>query len=131
MTVPKAEIRVAAAIIRDQQGRMLLVRKAGTQCFMQPGGKMEADEAPRDALAREIHEELGVNMITADRVGTFTALAANEPGHTVIAEVFSVNVDDSPDPAAEIAEMIWFYPDQHRDLQIAPLSRQLLDMQPQ
>ena len=32
-------ISVVAALIRDEQGRVLLVRKRGTAAFMQPGGK--------------------------------------------------------------------------------------------
>jgi len=31
-------VRIAAALIVDQAGRMLLVRSAGTQAFMQAGG---------------------------------------------------------------------------------------------
>ncbi|HEX3283446.1 MAG TPA: hypothetical protein VHT50_02015 [Mycobacterium sp.] len=33
-------IRVAAAVIRDARGRMLVVRKRRTAAFMQPGGKI-------------------------------------------------------------------------------------------
>ena len=34
-------ISVVAALIRDNGGRVLLVRKRGTSAFMQPGGKRE------------------------------------------------------------------------------------------
>jgi 8-oxo-dGTP pyrophosphatase MutT (NUDIX family) len=39
-------IRIAAALIDDDSGRMLLVRKAGTPWFMQAGGKIEPGETP-------------------------------------------------------------------------------------
>ena len=53
-------IRIAAAIIRDDGGRLLLVRKRGTKAFMQAGGKIEPGELPAAALARELREELGI-----------------------------------------------------------------------
>ena len=47
-------IRVVAALIRDDLGRMLVVRKRGTEAFMQPGGKRDAGEDDLTALGREI-----------------------------------------------------------------------------
>ena len=37
-------ISVVAAVIRDDSGRVLLVRKRGTTAFMQPGGKRDTGE---------------------------------------------------------------------------------------
>ena len=45
-------------MITDGQGRCLLVRKRGTEYFMQPGGKPEIGEASEAALIRELEEEL-------------------------------------------------------------------------
>ena len=45
-----ATIHTVAAVIRDAQGRVLLVRKRGTPTFIQPGGKREPGEAPADEL---------------------------------------------------------------------------------
>lgn len=39
-------IRIAAALIDDDTGQLLLVRKAGTRWFMQAGGKIEDGESP-------------------------------------------------------------------------------------
>ena len=50
---PDRVIRVAAAVVTDDAGRFLLVRKRGTTAFMQPGGKIEPGEDPRAALVRE------------------------------------------------------------------------------
>lgn len=38
-------ISIVAALIRDDAGRLLLVRKRGTLAFMQPGGKRDAGES--------------------------------------------------------------------------------------
>ncbi|MEM6461322.1 MAG: NUDIX domain-containing protein [Pseudomonadota bacterium] len=119
-------MRIAAAIIRDSVGRTLLVRKSGTDVFMQAGGKIEVNETARDALVREVSEELGADIVNAEYTGTYAAPAANEPDHRVIAEVFICVLDAQPVPAAEIAEMIWFDPEHSPDLKIAPLSRLLM-----
>ena len=56
-------INVVAALIRDEGGRVLLVRKRGTAAFMQPGGKRDAGESDVAALSREIVEELGCRVV--------------------------------------------------------------------
>lgn len=123
---PQPVIRVAAALIVDDSGRLLLVRKQGTTVFMQPGGKYEPGETGAETLARELHEELGVTISPAalEPLGTFTAAAANEPGRMVEAEVFRAAVNAStgtPMVGAEIAELRWVHPLEFGDLAIAPL----------
>ncbi|WP_151718289.1 NUDIX hydrolase [Gemmobacter serpentinus] len=121
-----ATIRIAAAIILDDAGRTLLVRKQGTQAFMQAGGKIEGGEAPLDALRRELHEELGLTLPASgvDPVGRFEAPAANEPGHLVVAEIFRLQLDQTDlHPAAEIAEAIWIDPAAPPAITLAPLTR--------
>jgi 8-oxo-dGTP diphosphatase len=82
------KIRIAAALIDDDEGLLLLVRKAGTRWFMQPGGKIEPGETALSALERELREEIGLALggRTVDHLGQFSALAANEPGAIVDAK---------------------------------------------
>ncbi len=67
---------VAAAIVRA--GQVLAAQRsypaglAGSWEF--PGGKVEAGESPRDALAREIREELAVEVAVHERLGADVAL---------------------------------------------------------
>jgi 8-oxo-dGTP diphosphatase len=41
-----------------------------------PGGKVAAGESDATALARELHEELGVDVVVGDRLGADVALNA-------------------------------------------------------
>ena len=120
-------IRIAAAVIVDGEGRILLVRKHGTTAFMQPGGKLEPGEAPDVALARELHEELGVTVDPAafDHWGRFSADAANEPDHTVDCDIYALTLAEQPVAAAEIAELRWVALDD-AELEIAPLAREVV-----
>ena len=121
-------IRIAAALLIGPDGRTLLVRKRGTTAFMQPGGKIEAHEQPVQALARELEEELGLRIDTAQAryLGPFRAPAANEPGFVVQAELFQVHIDVPVTPAAEIEEVCWIDPAGDGGLQLAPLTRDLI-----
>jgi 8-oxo-dGTP diphosphatase len=118
-------IRIAAAIIVRPDGKTLLVRKRGTTAFMQAGGKIEQDETPQTALCRELGEELGLDLVEdeAKYIGRFHAPAANEPGWTIEAEVFEVDVNGEIKNAAEIEEIIWVDPRLPNCLCLAPLTR--------
>jgi 8-oxo-dGTP diphosphatase len=60
------ELTVVAAVIHDAEGRVLLTqRPADTHMgglWEFPGGKIDGDEAYSDALARELEEELGIEV---------------------------------------------------------------------
>jgi 8-oxo-dGTP diphosphatase len=118
-------ISVVAALVRDDSGRVLLVRKHGTAAFMQPGGKRDAGESDVAALSRELTEELGCHVIenSARRLGVFECVAANEPGFRVRAAVYAVDIEGAIEPKAEIEEMVWVDPHALPDLHLAPLTR--------
>jgi 8-oxo-dGTP pyrophosphatase MutT (NUDIX family) len=119
-----AVIHIAAAVVVDERGHTLLVRKRGTEAFMQAGGKVGAGETAVDALDRELREELGCGARSEYRLlGSFTAPAANEPGSMVRAELFSVELAGDVVPAAEIEEALWHDPDSTPAYALAPLTR--------
>ena len=57
---------VAALILTDGAGRVLTVRKRGTEHFMLPGGKIEPGESSDATAVREAHEELGLVLDAAE-----------------------------------------------------------------
>lgn len=106
-------VLVAAVVVWDEQGRVLTVRKRGTRRFMLPGGKPEPGEALRATAARELAEETGLAVLAAglDDWGMHESAAANEPGHTVRAQVFAwPGPVASAAAAAEIEEARWLDP---------------------
>jgi 8-oxo-dGTP diphosphatase len=62
-------VEVAAAVIQRADGAFLLARRPAGKVYAGywefPGGKVEAGEAADRALARELHEELGIDACTA------------------------------------------------------------------
>ncbi len=119
-----AIIRIAAAVVMNDLGETLLVRKRGTRAFMQPGGKIAPGETPMATLIREIHEELGcvLSDTQANYVGCYAAPAGNEPNKTVEAQLFLVTLNEEPKASAEIEEAIWVCPTDAGQLELAPLT---------
>jgi 8-oxo-dGTP diphosphatase len=116
-------IRIAAAVVADSEGRVLLVRKRHAAFFMQPGGKLEDGETVIETLARELKEELGCTLLKAEFLGVFSAPAANEPAHRVEAALFHAEVAGEITAGAEIEELAWVEPSQTSELALAPLTR--------
>lgn len=52
-----------SALIRDEQGRVLLQQRADSDQWSPPGGAIDPDETPADALVREVWEETGLHVI--------------------------------------------------------------------
>jgi 8-oxo-dGTP diphosphatase len=61
---------VAAVIVKD--GKILVCQRTRHQTMPMkwefPGGKIEEGEQPRDALRRELEEELGINATIGDEI---------------------------------------------------------------
>lgn len=115
-------IRVVAAVVIEG-GALLLVRKRLTSRFMLPGGKPSQDEDDLSCLARELREEVAVDIDPpATFLGCFTADAANEPNLLVHARIYRVAVRSRPVPSGEIDELFWLPLDKGADdISLAPL----------
>ena len=59
-------IQVAVGVLFDENGQFLLTTRPEGKAYAGhwefPGGKMEAGETVEQALARELHEELGIHI---------------------------------------------------------------------
>lgn len=58
-----------AALVRDDEGRLLLVRNVGNGRWGTVGGMVEPGESPGEAAVREVHEETGLTVELGDILG--------------------------------------------------------------
>lgn len=127
MTAP-AVLVAAAVLIED--GRVLLSqRKRGTHLELAwefPGGKIEPGEDPRDALARELTEELGIRCtIGAPLEITFHRY----PQKDVLLLFFeATRLPGSPEPSAvDVAAVKWARSDELNADEFPPADLAILE----
>jgi 8-oxo-dGTP diphosphatase len=86
--VKRHEIRVVAGVI-ERDGMVLVgQRRAGDRFQYKwefPGGKIEPDEDPKEALARELREELGIEAEIGEEMARYEH---QYPGKTAILLIF-------------------------------------------
>jgi 8-oxo-dGTP diphosphatase len=84
-------VHVVAGILRDAHGRVLLAQRphgkhlAGLWEF--PGGKCEPGESPEQALRRELHEEIGVQIGAISRL---IAVPWCYPQKSILLDVYEI-----------------------------------------
>ncbi|MCF0254555.1 MAG: NUDIX domain-containing protein, partial [Duodenibacillus sp.] len=98
------------AWIRLEGGRILSTRSKGKDVYYIPGGKREGRETDLETLAREIREELSVDILpkTARLYGVFEAQAhGHAEGVIVRMTCYTADFRGELKPDSEIAEMVW------------------------
>lgn len=70
----KTIYKVAGVEIKDDS--FLMVRKSGKEIWTNLGGKPKTGESDKEALKREINEELGCDVIIKKKLGKFENQAA-------------------------------------------------------
>lgn len=122
-------IVVGAAVLRD--GRVLACRRTGPPdlagCWEFPGGKVESGESDRQALVRELAEELQVRTVVGERLGPDVPI-----GDTAVLRVHLAMIDGDPQlldhdahrwlSADELGDVPWLAV----DLPVVALLRDLL-----
>ncbi len=112
-------------------GKVLLSRRmqgthlAGLWEF--PGGKVEPGEGPREALARELQEELGVRAQVGDCLDVVHHVYA-DAGRELILLFFACTLhEQSAEPQLlQVAEVAWVGPDHLADYPLPPADAPLL-----
>jgi 8-oxo-dGTP diphosphatase len=120
----KMTVLVAAAIIVEN-GRVLLTqRKAGTHlegAWELPGGKVEAGEDPREALVRELREELGIEATVGDVVDVTFHRYEDAQKAVLLLFFAAARTHASPEPRAiDVAAIEWASKDALVDARFPP-----------
>jgi len=120
-------IAVAAALLA-RGGKLLIARRpegrhmGGKWEF--PGGKLEADELPEQALKRELREELGVEA----EIGPIrAAIPYRYPEKDVLLLFYSARVTEGEPRPIDEAELRWIGADELDGYDFAPVDRLLVD----
>ena len=124
----KAPIQVVAGLIEDDQGKVLVgQRLPGTHMagFWEiPGGKCRSEESSRDALDRELHEELGIRVLSTTFLMTLTH---QYPEYNVRLEVWRVEDYEGEVVARENQLLAWVLPEKLIGLPILPADVPLVE----
>jgi 8-oxo-dGTP diphosphatase len=109
-------VHVAAAAVFDTAGRVLIARRlahvhqGGLWEF--PGGKREPDETAFAALARELHEELGITVCHARPL---IQVRHDYPDKSVLLDVWRVDRFEGEPRGCEGQPLSWVKPDELAD----------------
>ena len=101
----------ACALIRDDEGRILLARRAGDPgagLWDLLGGFLDEGEEPVEALRRELREETGLEIEPGEFLGGIPDRYGEE-GHWTVNLYWEVRLGaGEPEPADDVAELGWF-----------------------
>jgi ADP-ribose pyrophosphatase YjhB (NUDIX family) len=101
----------ASAILVDDEGRVLLTRRAGDPgegLWDLPGGFLEEREDALATLRRELREELGVEVEPGGLVGSFPDRYGEDGPWTINFYWEARIVSGEPTPADDVADLAWF-----------------------
>jgi 8-oxo-dGTP diphosphatase len=114
---------VSAVLLRDSSDRVLIatrpIGKSMSGSWEFPGGKVEPNETPLQALRRELVEELGVH-IDVDRARYATTLVHDYPEFTLIMPTYECRHWTGEAVGREGQELAWVEPNDLGEYQILP-----------
>ncbi len=124
------------AAVRDELGRLLLVRRLDNGNWELLGGQVDVGDTVDGALQREVGEEAGITIDVLGVSGVYT-----DPGYVIrsaggrVRQPFTVCFHATPDAATatprpdhvETCDAAWFDPAQVNTLPVHPAMRQWID----
>jgi 8-oxo-dGTP diphosphatase len=107
----KIHLDVAAGILADAEGRILIAERSGGDSFDGmwefPGGKIAAGESAESALIRELQEELGIEVLDC---ASFMRVEHDYPQRFVHLHFFKVSRWGGEPTGLEGQRLRWIQP---------------------
>ena len=128
-------VPTVAILVRDDVGRLMLVRQADSGEWATVGGAIEPGESPEQAAHREAREEIGVDVTLTALVGCyggpgFEITYSNGDEVSCISIVYdAVIANGTPAPdLEEVLELGWFTEAELETLPLTTVNRTLLGL---
>ena len=126
----KKRILVAGGLISalDRRGLFLLTRRKSEQelggFWEFPGGKVESGESPKEAVKRELREELGIEVNVGEvfEIGFFSGETKD-----IVLIVYRCSIVQGTPFCHEADEMRWLSPREIVNLRMPPADEPILD----
>lgn len=110
---PNSIVVAVTALVRDEAGRILLIRRTDNDLYAIPGGALELGETLTQAAQREVIEETGIAVEVTGLIGVFS-----DPQHIIeftdgeIRQEFSICFRSKPiggqlRTSVESKEVLW------------------------
>jgi ADP-ribose pyrophosphatase YjhB (NUDIX family) len=104
---PRHSVSVAA-IVTDDNDRVLVIQRRDNGAWQPPGGVLELDESPTAGVRREVREETGVDIEPQRLTGVYKNMTLG-----VVALVFRARiVTGTPTETEESSAVAWWTPSQ-------------------
>lgn len=130
-------VKVVGAVITDKSGRILAAQRPYSEILYKsykwefPGGKVEENESPQEALKREIREELECEVKIENKLCEFEY---DYPDFKLEMDLYLCELKEGNEPKAlEHNQIKWISPDEidtldwiEADLKILPLIKEQL-----
>lgn len=106
----------AFAIIRDDQGRVLISRRTDSGWYNLPGGGVEPHESAAEGLIREVREETGLDV----EIGRLVGVYSKPQKHEIVLAFEARIVGGAMQPSDEADRHDWIEPAALEGLPVLP-----------
>lgn len=131
---PNKPIGVGALALVERDGELLMELRSDCERWGLPGGAVEADEAIKAAMSREVFEETNLTVKSSELFGVFSdpsRIIAYPDGNVVrlISFVYKVEVEtfDVLQTSEESLELRFFEKEELRSLDIVETARPIIE----
>ena len=119
--------KIGLLVLNDDSTKFLVCEKDKddiTTQYIMPGGQME-EKSAEDCLKREIKEELDceIDFGTLTYIGEYADVAAGEPDHEVVIDLYQGKLIGDPKPSHEIKKIHWIGKADAANEQVSPIIR--------